>query len=82
MEKEVERKKREHQETINAESRHRYEDAIIHEEDMRENLTTQIENLENKEKELIKRLKNTQRIHQMACDDMERINKNEEPLSV
>jgi hypothetical protein len=43
---------------------------------------SQIESLEGKEQELIKRLKNTQRLHQDAVDDMERINKNEAPVGV
>jgi len=82
FEKEVERKKREHMEHVNIEAKQRYEDAINTEEDIRDNLMEEIDVLEDKEKELIKRLKNTQQIHQMAVDDMERINKNERPMSV
>jgi len=82
FEREVEQKRKIHQEQISHEARYRYEEAVNNEESMRDNLMYQIENLEGKEQELIKRLKNTQRLHQDAVDDMERINKNEQPVGV
>jgi len=42
----------------------------------------QIDMLEQKEQELIKRLKITQNNHQMAVSDLERINRNQEPISI
>lgn len=47
---------------------------------MQATLMRQIEVLELKEKEMIKKLKNTQTLHHNLTEDFHRIGKNEEPL--
>lgn len=82
FEKNLERKKIEHEEQIKAEANRRYEDAINNEEEMREVLLKQMQILEEKELELMERLKQTNKIHDDAIVDMERIHNNEEPINI
>lgn len=63
-------------------SRSRYENQIQDEVDRRDYLTNKMAALENREQELIKKLKNTQNIHAQALEDMNRIQHNQEPISV
>lgn len=63
-------------------SRSRYEQQIQDEVDRRNALTDKMSKLETKEQELIKKLKNTQNIHAMALEDINRIHQNQEPISV
>lgn len=72
-EKEVEIKKRQHKEKVMQEARDRYDNEIQHQEVMRDKLEGEINRLESRERELIKRLKNTQNFHQLVVEDLDRI---------
>jgi len=81
FEKQIENKRKEELERIAEEARIRYEQKIDEEERKRIELEDEIIHLENKERELIKRLKNTQNFHQMVVEDLDRIVKDEEPVN-
>ena len=78
-EKEVEIKKRQHRERIMQQARDRYDNEIQHQEVMRDKLENEISRLENRERELIKRLKNTQNFHQLVIEDFDRIKNDQKP---
>lgn len=82
FEKEVEIKKRQQKERIMKMAKDRYNNQIHHQEKVRDKLENEITRLENRERELIKRLKNTQQFHQLAVDDLDRIVNDQQPLSI
>lgn len=61
------------------EARDRYDNEIQHQEVMRDKLEGEINRLESRERELIKRLKNTQNFHQLVVEDLDRIVNNQVP---
>lgn len=82
FEKEVEDLQRNIYKTVKDQAKVRYESEIQQEEHQKSKVLGDIDRLELKEQELIKRLKITQNTHQLALTDLERINKNQEPVSI
>lgn len=82
FEKELESSKRYMLEQIQSQARTRYESSIMQEERKKDSVLGEIDNLERKEQTLIARLKITQTQHQNAMTDLDRINKNQEPIGL
>jgi hypothetical protein len=78
----VQLKKKEHQARVQEVARERYEEQVRAHEDARSRMEEEISKLEQREKELISRLKQTQNHHQLYLDDLDRIMHNEEPLNI
>lgn len=78
----VQAKKREHQYKVQEYAKERYENQVKVHEDARNNLENEISRLEQREIELMNRLKTTQTHHQAYVEDLDRIINNEEPLTL
>lgn len=82
IEKGVEEMKKKNKEEVTRKARERYEGKIMDNEKARDELEEQILRLEQRERELMGRLSNTQMFHQLAVEDLDRIINNEEPVSL
>ena len=67
---------------IQEEARTRYDSQIMKQEKIRDKMESEIAKLESRERELIKRLKNTQQTHQQTMKDLDRIINDEDPSSI
>lgn len=82
LEKMVICKKEEQRAKIQELAKERYDNQVRTHDDARSKLESEIQKLEQRERELIDRLKQTQTHHQLYVDDIDRIIRNEEPRTL
>ena len=82
LETRVIQKKEEKRQKIKELAKERIETIVKNTEQTRTQLEEEIHQLEQREKDLLARLKQTQNNHQQHVDDIERIRQNERPLVI
>ena len=82
LEKMVICKKEEQRAKIQEHAKERYDHQVKTHDEARVKLENEISRLEQRERELIDRLKQTQTHHQLYVDDIDRIIRNEEPRTL
>ena len=67
---------------MQSKAKQRYEEQVKYHEESRVKMEDEISRLENREKELLSKLKQTQVQQQKYSEDLERIMNNQEPINI